>query len=170
MAHLLVRHPFHHNTSSRPKPYIKHAQHLIILSVRSFHSLIRTGRLRELTSQTRAQVSIDPRRLSLRQCLYTFHCLAALPLHLLHVFACIDPRRLSQRQCLCTFHSLEALPLPGNSGKQVQNQNFWPQVVPRIGEGDLYEMFIAVYTSENSEHWSTLMQLKQMQTKLLLEN
>ena len=65
VAHLLVRHPFHHNNSSRPEPYIKHAPNLIILLARSIHNLIRAGRLRELTSQTCSRVSIDPRRLFL---------------------------------------------------------------------------------------------------------
>ena len=31
VAHLLVRHPFHHNNSSRPELYIKHDPNLIIL-------------------------------------------------------------------------------------------------------------------------------------------
>ena len=110
VAHLLVRHPFHHNTSSRPKPYIKHAQHLIILSVRSFHSLIRTGRLRELTSQTRAQVSIDPRRLHLhflalfivlQLCL----CIYCMYLHVLTPGVClrdsVSALFIPLKLCLC---------------------------------------------------------------------
>ena len=35
--------------------------------------------------------------------------------------------------------------------------------VCKVGiEGDLYEMFIAVYTSETAQHWTTLKELKQL--------